>query len=101
MAIGVLVEALLPGGDGGGGVKPSPKDESGLKEWVKNKLKALSSLLERLDMKAAEALPCIIGAILSCVLNKAADVVGWVLQNFWALVVGIGGLLYTYMVTKK
>ena len=46
-------------------------------------------------------LPGIIGAILSCILNKAADVVDWVSQNLWALVVGIGGLLYTYMVTKS
>ena len=42
MAIGVLVEALLPGGGGGG--KP-PKDEAGLKEWIRSKLKALASLL--------------------------------------------------------
>ena len=52
-------------------------------------------------MKAAEALIGIIGAIISWVLNRAAEVVGWVSQNLWALVVGIGGLLYTYMVTKK
>ena len=30
MAIGVLVEVLLPGGQGGGG-KPPPKDETGVK----------------------------------------------------------------------
>ena len=52
-------------------------------------------------MKAAEALPGIIGAIISWVLDRAADAVGWVSQNLWALVVGIGGLLYTIMVTKK
>ena len=51
-------------------------------------------------MKAAESFPGIIGAIISWVLNRAADVVGWVLQNLRALVVGIGGLLYTHMVTK-
>ena len=65
---------------GGGGTaavgKPPPKDEKRLKEWVRNKLKALSSLLGRLGMKTAEALPRIIGAILSCILNKPADVVG-------------------------
>ena len=48
MAIGVLVEALLPGGHGGsvasGGETP-PKDEKGLKEWIRSKLKALASLL--------------------------------------------------------
>ena len=51
-------------------------------------------------MKVAEAVPGIIGVIISWVLNRAADVVGWVSQNLGALVVGIGGLLYIYMVTK-
>ena len=100
MAIGVLVEALLPGAISGGG-EPPPKDEKGLKEWVRSKLKALASLLGRLGMKAAEALPGIIGGIISWILNRAKDVVGWVSQNLWALVVGIGGLIYTYMVTRK
>ena len=46
MAIGVLIEALLPGGGGAAtsGGEP-PKDEAGLKEWIRNKLKALASLL--------------------------------------------------------
>ena len=103
MAIGVLVEALLPGGGGGalasGG--PPPKDEKGLKEWIRSKLKALASLQGELGVKAAEALPGIIGGIISWILNRAKDVVGWVSQNLWALVVGIGGLIYTYVVTRK
>ena len=48
MAIGVLVETLLPGGRGAmasGGGSPPPKVEAGLKEWIRNKLKALASLL--------------------------------------------------------
>ena len=48
MAIGVLVEALLPGGGGAAvssGGEPPPKDERGLKKWIRNKLKALASLL--------------------------------------------------------
>ena len=104
MATGVLVEALLPGGGGAatsGGGEPPPKDEAGLKEWIRNKLKALASLLGRLGIKAAEALPGIIGGIISWILNRAKDVVGWVSQNLWALVVGIGGLIYTFMVTRK
>ena len=52
-------------------------------------------------MKAAEALPGIIGGIISWVLNRATDVVGWVSQNLWVLVVGVDGLIYTYMVTKR
>ena len=102
MAIGVLVEALLRGGGAaaasGGGGEPPPKDEKGLKGWIRNKLKALASLLGRLGIKAAEALPGIIGGIISWILNRAKDVEGWVSQNLWALVVGIGGLIYTYMV---
>ena len=103
MAIGVLVEALLPGGAAAasGGGEPPPKDKKGLQEWVRSKLKALASLLGKLGMKAAEALPGIIGGIISRILNRAKDVVGWVSQSLWALVVGIGGLIYTYMVTRK
>ena len=82
MAIGVLIETLLPGDGGGGtgaasgGGEPPPKDESGLKEWIRSKLKALASLLGKLGVKAAEALPGIIGIIISWVLNRATDVVG-------------------------
>ena len=104
MAIRVLVEALLPGGGGAaasGGGEPPLKDEAGLKEWIRNKLKPLALPLGRLGIKAAEALPSIIGRIISWILNRAKDVVGWVSQNLWALVVGIGGLIYTYMVTRK
>ena len=104
MAIGVLVEALfLGGGDATalGGGEPPPKDEKGLKGWIRNKLKALASLLGKLGMKAAEALLGIIEGIISWILNRAKDVVGWVSQNLWALVVGIGGLIYTYMVMRK
>ena len=108
MAIGVLVEALLPGAsDGGGGADASggepPKEEKGSKNGLGQKLKALASLLGKLGIKAAEALPGIIGGIISWILNRAKDVVGWVSQNLWALVVGIGGLIYiyTYMVTRK
>ena len=104
MAIRILVEALLPG-DGGAtaasGGEPPPNDERGLKEWIRNKLKALASLLGRLGIKAAEALPGIIGGIISWILNRAKDVVGWVSQNLWTLLVGTGGLIYTYMVTRR
>ena len=84
-----------------GGGEPPPKDEKGLKEWIRNKLKALASLLGRSGIKAAEALPGIIGGIISWIINRAKDIVGWVSQNLWALVVGIEGLIYTYMVMRK
>ena len=106
MAIGVLVEVLLPGGGGastasGGGGKPPPKDEASLAECIRNKRKELVSLLGKLGIKAAEALPGIIGGIISWILNRVKDVVGWVSQNLWALFVGVGRLIYTYMITRR
>ena len=101
MAVRVLVEALLPGGGGGAAASGGAKDAKGLKEWIRNKLKALASLLGCLGIKDAEALPGIIGGIISWILNRAKDVVGWVSQNLWDLVVGVGGLIYTYMVMRK
>ena len=106
MAIGVLVEALLSSGGGAatalrGSGEPPPKNEASLKEWIRSKLKALASLLGRLGIKAAEALPGIIGGIISWILNRAKDVVGWVSQNLWALVVGVGELMYTCMVMRR
>ena len=80
MAIGVLIEALLPGVGGGtvasGGGEPLPKDDASLEKW--SELKALASLLGRLGMKAAESLPGIIGGIIKWIPNRAEDVVGWV-----------------------
>ena len=78
MAIGVLVEALMPGGgaaSASGGGEP-PNDEKGLKEWIRSKLKALASLLGKLGIIAAEALPGIIGGIISWMLNRVKKVVG-------------------------
>ena len=65
MAISVLIKALLPcgGGAAASGSEPPPKDEKGLKEWISNKLKAFASLLGKFGIKAAEALPSIIGVL--------------------------------------
>ena len=101
MAISILVEALFPGGGGAttqgkGGGKPE-----NVKEWLRNKLKALASLPRRLSMEEVAALPGIIEAIISWILNRAKEVVGWVLQNLWALVIGVRELLYMYMVMRS
>ena len=105
MAIGVLIEALLgspkvstttsgstSGGDGKGG---------GAREWIKNKLKALSQLLGKLADKALASLPGIIGSIISWILNRAKEVIGWLSQNLWVLITGVGVLIYTYFMTRR
>ena len=50
MAIGVLVEALLPGGGGAATASggPPPKDEKGLKEWVNSQFLKPQNLLQLL-----------------------------------------------------
>ena len=103
MAIGVLIEALL-----GGPSASTPTSQStttsdkkgGAREWIKNTLKALSQLLGKLADKALASLPRIIGSIISWVLNKAEEVVGWLSQNLWALITGVGVLIYTYFMTN-
>ena len=104
MAIGVLVEALLGGPSvstpTSGGTNGGDK-MGGAREWVKNKLKALSQLLVKLADKALASLPGIIGSILSWILNRAKEVVGWLSQNLWALITGVGVLIYTYFMTNR
>ena len=107
MAIGVLIEALL-----GGPSASTPTSQStttsdnnrrlkgGAREWIKNKLKALSQLLGKLADKALASLPGIIGSIISWILNRAKEVIGWLSQNVWALITGVGVLVYTYFITK-
>ena len=66
----------------------------------KNKLKALSQLLGKLADKALASLPGITGSILSWILNRAKEVVGWLSQNVWALITGVGVSIYTYFMTN-
>ena len=105
MTIGVLIEALLGGPTVSTTTSGStPADggdkKGGAREWIKNKLKALSQLLGKLADKALASLPGIIGSIISWILNRAKEVIGWLSQNLWALITGVGVLIYTYFMTK-
>ena len=107
MVIGVLVEALLGGpsvstttSTSGGTSNGNTRKGGGAREWIKNKLKALSQLLGKLADKALASLPGIIGSIISWILNRAKEVIGWLSQNLWALITGVGVLIYTYFMTK-
>ena len=70
------------------------------REWIKNKLKALSQLLGKLADKVLAALPGITGSIISRILNRAKEVIGWLYQNLWALITGVVISTYTYFMTK-
>ena len=99
MTLGVLIEALL-GGPTAVSTSTTSDEKGGAREWIKNKLKALSSLLGKLAAKAGAALPGIIGSIVAWLLNRAKEVVGWLSNNLWALITGVGVLIYTYFMTK-
>ena len=74
MTLGVLIEALL----GGPSTTSTPTLQStttsdkkgGAREWIKNKLKALSQLLGKLTDKALASLPGITGSIISRIFNR-------------------------------
>ena len=98
MAIGVLIEALL------GGPTVSTTTTSGNTSGSgvdKKQIKTLSQLLGKLADKALASLPGIIGSIISWILNRAKEVIGWLSQNLWALVTGVGVLIYTYFMMKN
>ena len=106
MAIGVLIEALLGGSSvstttiTSGSTSGGDGKGSGARVLIKNKLKALSQLLGKLADKALASLPGIIGSIISGILNRVKEAIGWLPQNLWALITGIGVLIYTYFMTK-
>ena len=104
MATGVLIESLLGGPTVSTTTSGSSSDDKkggGARKWIKNKLNALSQLLGKLAEKAMASLPGIIGSIISWILNRAKEVVGWLSQNLWALVTGVGVLIYTYFKTYR
>ena len=102
MAIGVLVEALIPGST----AKTTAKDSHGgdtpgsAKEWIHNKLKALASLLGKLAEKAGAALPGIIGSVIAWLLNHTKEVIGQISKNLWSLVLLCVWMAYDYVKQK-
>ena len=59
-----------------------------------------SSVATKLAGKALASLPVIIRSILSWILNRAKEVIDWLSQNLWALITGVGVLIYTYFMRK-
>ena len=84
MTLGVLIETLL----GGPSVSTATSESTttsdkkgGAREWIKNKLKALLQLLGKLADKALASSPGIVGSIISWILNRAKEAIGWLSQN--------------------
>ena len=57
----------------------------------------MANALKKLSLAALGALPGVIGAIVNWLLKTAGEAVGWVAEHLWALIVGVGALLYAYV----
>ena len=96
--ITLSISGLSGGGSGGGGTPPSgggaTQEGGGGKEWLKKRLEELGRGLGNLAGVAVNSLPGIIGSIVSWLLNFLSKTATFVSHNLWAVVVGIGGLLF-------
>jgi hypothetical protein len=97
-AIGFIISTLVLSLTGGGAAvaMTNPPGKGGAKEWIKNQLKHLGSLLAMLADKAAAALPGIIGTIVAWLFKTVEAAVGWLANNLWAFIIAIAGLLYMF-----
>ena len=66
----------------------------------KKQIKSFITTTRKLADKELASLPAIIGSIISWILNRAKEGIGWLSQNLWALITGVGVLIYTYFVAK-
>ena len=92
-SIGLIISTIVTALTGGAGSSTPPKNPNELKEWIKNKLKALGRLLGRLAGKAAAALPGIIGSIIAGVLNFLKKVVAAAAGHVWLFLLSITTLI--------
>ena len=88
-SIGLIISTIVTALTGGAGSLTPPKNPNKLKEWVKNKLKALG----RLSGKAAAALPGIIGSIIAGILNFLKKVVIAAAGHVWLFLTSIATLI--------
>ena len=94
-SLGLIISTIVTALTGGAGASSStpPKNPNKLKEWVKNKLKALARLFGRLASKAAAALPGIIGSIIAGILNFLKKIVTAAAGHVWLFLLSIATLI--------
>ena len=93
-AIGMAISTLVLAVTGGSGGATSPDNSGGdAKKWIKKQLHHLSELQKKLASKAIDALPGIIGSVVSWLLSMLGKVVGYMSEHLWTLLVLGAGLL--------
>lgn len=88
-AISTLVFALT------GSTATPPSVPSSDKNWIKKQLDHLKNLLKKIGIKALDAIPGILGGIISWLFSTASKVVGFMAEHLWMLLVMIVGLLFS------
>ena len=96
-AISLAISTIAAFATGVGSVRLTPTPQpppgnGGVKDWMEKTLKNLSNLLKKLGLKALDALPCIIGGVLSWLLTNLSIAVGWLAEHVWLFVTGVGAL---------
>ena len=90
MTTSKIVLAITGAFEGGSrGPTSQPKDKGVLKKW----LHRLATALKRLARKAAEALPAIVGSVVSVILSLLGKAIGFVAEHTWTLIVFVAGLI--------
>ena len=72
-----------------------PSDPNDLKSWAKKQLRHIADLLKILGEKALNALPGVIGAIVSWLFSTASKVVGYMSEHLWTLILLVVGWIAT------
>ena len=93
MTISTLVYALRGGPPPPTSSTPAPTPPTS--NWVKKQLDHLKDLLKKLADKAIDALPGILGSVISWILSTGSKVVGYMANHLWTLLVVIAGLLFS------
>ena len=104
-AVGMTISTIalaLTGGGSASSVAPSPSPDKpgGLREWIKKQLHHLSELLKKLATKAIDALPGIIGSVVSWLLSTLGKVVGFMSEHLLTLVLLAAGLFLSEIQKK-
>jgi len=76
---------------------PAPSDPSDFKSWAKKQLRHIADLLKIVGEKALNALPGVIGAIVSGLFTIASKVVGYMSEHLWTLILLVVGWLAAYL----
>eukprot|EP00745_Piridium_sociabile_P030729 TRINITY_DN50_c0_g3_i1.p2 TRINITY_DN50_c0_g3~~TRINITY_DN50_c0_g3_i1.p2 ORF type:complete len:398 (-),score=16.42 TRINITY_DN50_c0_g3_i1:273-1466(-) len=92
-AISTVVLAVTGGGQTLPTPPPSPPSPSSAQAWFKKQLEHLMRLLKKLAGKALDALPGILGSIVSWIFSTASKVVGFMADHLWTLLLFVAGLL--------